>query len=144
MVLGADVPGKERGKDRCLSFCRDQQVAGFLVLRESAANDGPVTFTTYATPGFPLADPALVAESADKTSSIWPAMLGAVVVFGLAILAMAVGSIFSNKPIQGSCGGLSARSGQGGDTACSICEKPASECPDREMTEGTSAANETE
>ncbi|MEP5765577.1 MAG: (Na+)-NQR maturation NqrM [Halieaceae bacterium] len=44
--------------------------------------------------------------------------LFAALVFGLVIAGMAVGVIFSNKPIKGSCGGMNAI---GLDTACDIC-----------------------
>ncbi|MCH2183448.1 MAG: FAD:protein FMN transferase [Mariniblastus sp.] len=139
MVLGAGQQEGEDVRQRCLDFCRDQNITGFFVRRDQSVSEGgSAGFSTFSTPGFPLAAPALVEETGQSSGSIWPALLGAVVVFGIAILGMAVGAIFGHKPIQGSCGGLSAGSGQAGDTACSVCEQPADECPDWEETKESS------
>ena len=40
--------------------------------------------------------------------------------FSIAMLLMAVGVMFANRPIKGSCGGLNAIDGLTG--ACDICE----------------------
>jgi hypothetical protein len=61
------------------------------------------------------------------------------IVFGvLAVLMtiMAVGVIFSNKPISGSCGGMSAL---GMDVACDICGGDKSKC-DKENEEAAGKA----
>ena len=49
----------------------------------------------------------------------------ALIFFGIVMAAMAVGVIFSNKPIKGSCGGLS-NIGLTGE--CEICGGNLSEC----------------
>ena len=44
---------------------------------------------------------------------------------GVLVALMAVGVIFSNKPISGSCGGMSAL---GMDVACDICKGDPAKC----------------
>ena len=45
-----------------------------------------------------------------------------IIIFGLAIMGLSIGVIFSDKPIQGSCGGV------GADESCSICEGDSQKC----------------
>lgn len=52
-------------------------------------------------------------------------VIAAIVVFGLLFAGMAVGVIFSNKPIKGSCGGLANVGIQG---ECEICGGDMSKC----------------
>ena len=56
------------------------------------------------------------------------------VFFALIIAAMAVGVIFSNKPIQGSCGGLN-NIGLDGD--CEICGGNRDKCEEVQKTNET-------
>ena len=53
----------------------------------------------------------------------------ALLVFGLVIAGMAVGVIFSNRRIKGSCGGLSAMSDEFGQPLCE-CGAPPGSCSD--------------
>lgn len=55
-------------------------------------------------------------------------MLAAFVVMALLFSAMAVGVIFSNKPIKGSCGGLNAL---GMKENCEICGGEPSKCDEQ-------------
>ena len=51
-------------------------------------------------------------------------------VFGIAILAMAVGVIFSGKCLRGSCGGEGAVGPDGEPLSCSTCPRRKNkECP---------------
>ncbi|MGC1274833.1 MAG: (Na+)-NQR maturation NqrM [Planctomycetaceae bacterium] len=49
-------------------------------------------------------------------------------VFGLVIVAMAVGVIFSNRRIQGSCGGLSTMRDADGKSSCMACGGSPADC----------------
>jgi hypothetical protein len=52
------------------------------------------------------------------------------VLFALAMGGMALGVIFSNRALRGSCGGESVRNGQGEVISCGACPKKESEvCP---------------
>ncbi len=53
-------------------------------------------------------------------------LIVAFVAFALVMAAMAVGVIFSNRRIKGSCGGLSSMSDQVGQPLCECGAKPGS------------------
>ncbi len=53
-------------------------------------------------------------------------LLAAFIAFGLVMLAMAVGVIFSDRRIKGSCGGLSSMSDRYGQPMCECGAKPGS------------------
>ena len=92
-------------------------------------------YKRYGSETFPFADEKHRAQlensSSEKTgekSSIWPVFVASLCVFGLMILAMAVGAIFNNKPVKGSCGGLANVTNEDGETSCGICSKPVTDC----------------
>ncbi len=59
---------------------------------------------------------------------IWQTFLIAALVFLVAVTAMAVGVIVSNRRIKGSCGGLANLRDEHGNTMCEACTNPSPEC----------------
>jgi len=49
-------------------------------------------------------------------------------IFGVALFGMAVGVIFSDRRIRGSCGGLSNLGGKQGKVACDACPSGGKGC----------------
>ena len=49
-------------------------------------------------------------------------------VFGIFFMCLAVGVIFSNKRLKGSCGGLANMTGEDGKSMCEICPNNESNC----------------
>jgi hypothetical protein len=58
--------------------------------------------------------------------------LAAIAVFGLVMAGMAVGVIFSNRRIKGSCGGLNTMSDELGEPLCECGAAPGS-CGEAEL-----------
>ncbi len=52
-------------------------------------------------------------------------------VFGIFFLSLAVGVIFSNKQLKGSCGGLANMTSENGKSMCEICPNNSPECDNK-------------
>lgn len=119
------VLGVERGRAVC-----DQVGAEYLIAKRDTDFGDKLTDTVST--GFPLKRIENATANASRDSqSIWPTFIGAAVVFGLVVLGMAVGSIFGNQPVQGSCGGLANMTNEDGETECGVCSKPVTDCVER-------------
>lgn len=104
------------GPDRGLVFATENNVRALLVSRVGDQ------LIQKATPGFPFAD-----QDKPPTSFLGTFLVTAIV-FGIAILAMSVGTIVANRRLQGSCGGMAGLKDSGGKTICDMCTKPSPEC----------------
>ncbi len=62
----------------------------------------------------------------------------AMLVFMLVVAGMALGAVLANKPIKGSCGGMSAL---GMDTACDICGGDPKVCEEETRNQAGVAAD---
>ena len=64
-------------------------------------------------------------------------VLAAIVVTGILFAGMAIGVIVSNKPVKGSCGGLSAVGLQG---SCDICGRDPVDCDNPDVRDEVARA----
>jgi FAD:protein FMN transferase len=64
----------------------------------------------------------------DTTAQFMPLVMVTACVFGLVIIAMAVGVIFGRRSISGSCGGLANTKDADGNVSCSLCSNPDNAC----------------
>lgn len=54
--------------------------------------------------------------------------LAVLILFAVAIIGMAVGVIFSNRRLKGTCGGLGNMQDAQGRSICDACTTPAKDC----------------
>ncbi len=124
LATAIEVLGPERG----LELAERENLAIYFITRNDHG------FEVRASDSFPLVvSPAPPTDSASEANPIVATVLAAVGIFALAIAGMAVGVIFSNRTIKGSCGGLANMPGQDGKSICELCTVPAEECRDEAM-----------
>lgn len=124
LATAIEVLGPERG----MKLAERENVAIYQIIRNDSG------FDVQASPTFPLVVTASPPADADPVANpVVATVLAAVGIFALAIAGMAVGVIFSNRAIKGSCGGLANMPGHDGKSICEVCTVPAEECRDEEM-----------
>ncbi len=122
LATAINVLGPERG----IPLATSLKAETLLLLRTDDGFDErrSENFPTSSMPTSPQADPE------PESNPLLQTMLAAGVVVALAIAGMAVGVIFSNRRIQGTCGGLANMPGAE-HSPCELCTKPAEECPNK-------------
>ena len=60
-------------------------------------------------------------------------------VFGIFFICLAVGVIFSNKRLKGSCGGLANMTGEDGKSMCESCPNNESNCESKLSSDNSPA-----
>jgi thiamine biosynthesis lipoprotein len=133
------VLGPEAGAD----WAEDRGIRAYFILH---ARDG---FSTAQTTGFPALESLDVAATGDPPSvpdsDHWTTFLLALVVFGVAVIGLAIGVILSNRRLRGSCGGLAGMQDEHGRPVCESCTTPASDCDEfRKRAASAAEANATE
>jgi thiamine biosynthesis lipoprotein len=124
LATAIEVLGPERG----MKLAERENVSIYQIVRKGSEFDVRVSAS------FPLVEAAARSLETDgEPSPVVATVLAAVGIFALAITGMAVGVIFSNRAIKGSCGGLANMPGQDGKSICEVCTVPPEECRDEEM-----------
>jgi len=72
---------------------------------------------------------------------MWWTLLITIGVFAIALLGMAIGVIFGNRRLRGSCGGLAGFRDAQGLTPCDLCTNPSPTCTGK-PDEAPSSADE--
>ena len=100
-----------------------------LFFKHDGARDGQ--FSTIRSSTFPtvIASAAIVATNGPApATSYWRLLAASIIVIGIALIAMAVGVIFSNRCVKGSCGGMEGLTDEHGRPLCEGCSNPSEEC----------------
>ena len=137
------VMGMEKGK----TFCNENGFPLLAVSRSNTEDGNPLV--RYVSSQFPIRKNTIdgetngvpgevlekEADSSDSASeskdSILPVFAATFAVFLLMVLGMAVGAIFNNKPVTGSCGGIANMRNEDGESVCGICSKPTTDCTEQ-------------
>lgn len=107
-----------------LELAEKHNISAFLLIRKGEAFEQLAT--TSAVGKFATLDESPV-DSAPE-GSLLSTFLITLAVFGIAIVLLATGVIFSNRTLKGSCGGLSGQTDESGRSICDLCTTPPEEC----------------
>ncbi|MFK7817957.1 MAG: FAD:protein FMN transferase [Planctomycetaceae bacterium] len=112
------------GPDVGFEWAKAQNIKAMLLRRSTTGQ--PIRELTK---GFP--SPIIqITSKKDGTMSneFFQLFLVTAAVFGVAVLAMSIGTIVANRRLQGSCGGMAGLKDEGGSTVCDMCTRPSAEC----------------
>ena len=114
---------KAMGYDAGQAWSESNQIKAMLLRRTEAGTGRTMTS------GFPPpTTPDSVRGNKSMGSEFFQLFLVTAAVFGIAIIAMSIGTIISNRRLQGSCGGMAGLEDEHGKTVCDLCTRPSSEC----------------
>jgi thiamine biosynthesis lipoprotein len=113
LATAVSVMGYQKGKE----LVESMEGEVFTITRSNGQ------FLEQWTTDFPFTE-----NKEPEPASFWGLLLAGFVVFAIAIVAMSVGVIFSNRQIKGSCGGLASLHQGQLTPACEMCGQKTKEC----------------
>lgn len=129
------VMGLEKGK----SFCKKNGYPLLAVTRSNSRDEA--SLIKFVSDDFPVRSvdqknqpqQTMGSEAVESSEgdSIIPVFVATFAIFLLMVLGMAVGAIFNNKPVTGSCGGIANMQNENGESVCGVCSKPTTDCTER-------------
>jgi len=125
------------GPEKGLQFAEDHEIAAYF-LTYTPQGGFAETHSTKANGLFlPVSEGG--APHVGPRGGLWQTLLLTIVVFGLAIVGLAVGVIFSNRRLQGTCGGANGLKDEQGRPLCEMCTTPPEKCDRRRQASGDEA-----
>ncbi|QDU40403.1 Thiamine biosynthesis lipoprotein ApbE precursor [Maioricimonas rarisocia] len=120
------------GPEAGMALAEEQGLAASFLIRSEDA------FRTESTAAFA----AMFGEPEPAGgASLMGTFLVTAAIFALAICGLAVGVIFSNRRLRGSCGGMDGLKDEKGNPICQACTRPREECTEfREAVAGSAQA----
>ena len=115
------------GPEKGMELAKTQKLPVLLIVR------GEPRFDVLSTADW-SGEPIQAMEEDVPESSPLRTFIAAGIVFGIALVGMAIGVIVSNRRIKVSCGGLASMPDKEG-SPCDLCENPSEECQ-QELAEG--------
>lgn len=133
------------GPEAGMTWAEQRGIRAFFIVHDGNG------FASAHTAGFPallvIEQPPSEPDSkpaADRATGRWTTFLLTLVVFGVAVIGLALGVIFSNRRLRGSCGGLAGMQDEQGRAICEACANPAEECDEfRRRVTTTQATDST-
>ena len=118
------------GEEEGLQFAEQHSLPVFMLIR-SESGFQERSSTAFETVLANQSDAKTEPDSTERNSSgsfPFHQLVAAFAVIAIAMVSMALGIIFSNKKLQGSCGGVGSTKTSDGKSACEFCANSSSDC----------------
>ncbi len=89
---------------------------------------GTGVLAKYAQAGAEVAAAEAPAIAPNGMGNLVAVVILTALIFAIILVGMGLGVMLRGKPISGSCGGLSSKTGEDGSVSCSLCSNPSDAC----------------